>query len=134
MGTDESKSLPKSPAELAGLVFDVPCLACGKNVFTVPYVADAHHVLTCPACKAEIWVLIDRDGGIKYFEKTEALEKIRRAANQTRRRPFNDHAYWSNEGFVVEKSVLIITWQLRVIENNQIINSSNTTTVDWTSA
>lgn len=133
MANQQREPLPKSPAELAGLVFDVPCLACGKNAFTVPYVANAHHVLTCPACKAEIWVLIDESGGIKYFEKGEALKKIQRAKNRGIK-PLADNAYYSPEVFEVEKSVLIITWQPRWTKNNEAFGSTHTTSVDWTSA
>jgi hypothetical protein len=133
MSANQRGSLPKSPAELAGLVFDVPCLACGKNVFTVPYVADVHHVLTCPACKAETWVLIDEVGGIKYFERDVALEKIKRAENAATLPSPASHAFYQRIRSQVVKSGLVITWGYTIIDSGQIHHTA-TSTVDWTSA
>jgi hypothetical protein len=122
----------KSADELAGLVFDVPCMKCGKNVFTVPYVANAHHVLTCQACKGETWVLIDAAGGIKYFEKEVALQKIQAALYRKTAPPATgSNYYYAFESYEVKISKIEVVWRDTTKDGSQTY-SAISTFINWT--
>jgi hypothetical protein len=128
------KSPARSPEELAGLVFDVPCLKCGKNVFTVPYVTNTHHVLTCSQCKTETWVLVDETGGIKYFDRDTALAKIRAVVEKAAENPRPDDHYciYKFGDYEVNKSSIKITWNYYGYANKEQPMGQITTVIDWT--